>query len=105
MKPETIRKRLGLMEVRLQRDLDRLERLFPIPTWDGAAYATEAVRNLATAVAYLQMLQSKSDYGVEQEVKFHQPRICNCCIPAPAEPQFCHCDDGLVVTNGERHSG
>lgn len=71
MKPETIRSRLLSMECRLQGDLDALEKLFPHPDWEGGAYATEANRNLATAISYLQMLRGMSDYGVNAEVERH----------------------------------
>ncbi len=71
MKIETIRRRLAHMEVRLQRDLDTLERLFPHACWNGGADATEAIRNLASAIAYVRGLRSMSDYGIEDQVEFH----------------------------------
>lgn len=71
MKAETIRRRLAHIEIRLKRDLDALERLFPHACWDGGADATEAMRNLASAVAYVHGLQAMSDFGIEDQVEFH----------------------------------
>lgn len=72
MKTEVRRRRLANMEVRLQRDLNMLEKMFPHPDWEGAASGTEAIRNLATAIAYVRTFQAMSDPGVEREVEYHQ---------------------------------
>lgn len=73
MRAEALRRRLANMEFRLQRDLKSLERIFPRVDWDNGTHATEAIRNLATAVAYLITLQAMSDFGLESEQGRHAP--------------------------------
>jgi hypothetical protein len=72
MKPATLRRRLATMETRLQRDLDALDKLFPCVDYQRADDATEAIRNLATAIVYVRgMSRGMSDYGLEEELKNH----------------------------------
>lgn len=60
------------MEARMQRDLDALDRMFPCVDFDRADEATEAIRNLATAICYLRgMHRGLSDFGLEKEIQEH----------------------------------
>lgn len=64
MRPETLRKRIRSMIGRLQRDFDTLERIFKRTDWDAGDDATEALRNLGTAIAWLKGIPSMSDAGL-----------------------------------------
>lgn len=72
MKIETIRRRMVNMEVRLARDLATLEKMFPKVDWNDAHVATEAMRNLATAVSHIRSFQAMSDFGIEAEIEAHK---------------------------------
>jgi hypothetical protein len=55
------RRSLRALERRWSKDLARLEAAYPVQNWEGAAPELEVVRNLATAIAEIQMLMGRSD--------------------------------------------
>jgi len=50
MKPAAIRKSVQAMLRRWERDLERLEFMFPLTDWGDGDDATEVMRNLGTAI-------------------------------------------------------
>ncbi len=69
MKVDTVRRRMAAMSRRLERDLARLDRIFPrVDLANDFGESCEAIRNLATALRYTETFAAMSDEGIRREL-------------------------------------